>query len=132
MKLPAPRFPATAAAASLLLACAGCANTEVAPAVGVPCNSELVFAANYLDDLADQRTEQLKLIRFASEAAMNAYNDQTRQLRFEALRLGEVLVQLGEQTGLQPDYTSGSAGQPTMEGANAVIAAADACVAAVR
>lgn len=132
MKLPAPRFPATAATACLLLVLAGCASTEAAPALGVPCNSELVFAANYLDDLADQRTEQLKLIRFGSEAAMNAYNDQTRHLRFEALRLGEVLVHLGEQTGLQPDYTSGSESQPTLQGANAVIAAADACVAAVR
>ncbi|MGA1343901.1 MAG: hypothetical protein ACO33A_12855 [Hyphomonas sp.] len=132
MTLPAPGFPAAAATAFLLLALPGCAGTEAAQTFAVPCNSELLLAANYLDNLYDLRSEQSTVIRFDSEAAMNSYNDQTRQLRFEALRLGEALVNLGEQAGLTPDYTPAPTGQPTLEGANAVIAAADACVAAVR
>jgi hypothetical protein len=132
MKLPAARLPVSAATACLLLALTGCASTGPAQPLAVPCNSELLFAANYLDDLADQRMEQLQLIRFGSEAAMNAYNEQTRRLRLEALRLGEVLVQLGEQSRLEPDYIYAQALQPTLEGAHAAIASADACVAAAQ
>lgn len=121
-----------ACAGGLALMASACAVTPDAPlrAATVPCNAELLYAANYLDDLVDQRTEQLKVIRFASEAAMNAYNDQTRKLSMEALRLGSTLHELGEQSEIKPDYTYVKAEAPTLEGADAAIAAADTCVAA--
>jgi len=76
--------------------------------------------------------EQLQLIRFGSEAAMNAFNDQTRGLRLEALRLGEFLEQLGEQSRPEPDYNYAPALEPTREGAHAAIGSADAWLAAVQ
>lgn len=122
-----------ACAGGLALMASACAGApDVSQHAGaVPCNAELLYAANYLDDLADQRTEQLEVIRFDSEASMNVYMDQTRRLRMEALRLGSTLYDLGDKAGIEPDYTYAKAQGMTLEGANAVIAAADACVAAI-
>ena len=116
----------------LMLLVAACTSAGLDPAFGaeprpVPCNALLIDAANYADDLAGKRDEQMMVMRFGSEAAMNVYTGTTQRLRTEALRMTERLQAIMERHGGQPDYARRLFGSLTVEEANARIAAADAC-----
>jgi uncharacterized protein YkwD len=120
--------PARAFAIAAVWLLSGCAApSAAAPAGPLPCNAALVDASNYADDLAEHREEQMKVMRFASEAAMNAYVNETRHLRMEGLRLNERLQAIAEKHGGTPDYTRRDFGELTAEEARTRIAAADAC-----
>ena len=121
-----------ALSAPLMLLVAACTSAGLDPAFGavpgpVPCNGLLIDAANYADDLADKRDEQMMVMRFGSEEAMNAYTGTTQRLRSEALRMTERLQAIMERHGGRPDYARRLFGSLTVEEANARFAAADAC-----
>jgi hypothetical protein len=119
-------------AGSLAWLAAACASVPAAdsPATGpIPCNAVLVNAANYSDDLADQREQQMMVMRFASEAAMQAYIGETRRIRMEALRVNEALMEIVARRGGVADYTYIPSSELTADGAAQRIAAADACAA---
>lgn len=120
-----------AAASALALLATACVSASPARDAA-SCSALLMKASSYAEGLADARDEQMKLMRFASEAAMNGYMGETRHLRMEALRLDELRVALSRQADLEPDYVYEPVSQPTSEGVNAAIAAADACAAAAR
>lgn len=121
-------------AGAFLLLMSACAATPVTTDgvlveadAGVPCNRLLIDAANYADDLAEHRTEQMMVMRFASEAAMADYVTQTRRIRLEALALGDLLMTLAERSGGTPDFTYRASANPTLEGATELFASAYAC-----
>ena len=93
----------------------------------VPCDKRITDSANYADALAEKREQQMMLMRFASEAAMNAYIADTQRLRMESeritMRLDDILKRYG---GIADDYYVEFENH-TVEQATAWIAAADAC-----
>jgi hypothetical protein len=93
----------------------------------VPCNALIIDGANYADELALHREEQMKLMRFGSEAAMNAYIADTQRLRTEAERITMRLDDILQRYGGIADYHFIQFESPTAEEAAARIAAADAC-----
>ena len=117
-------------AGPLILLAAACTTpkiAEVSAEPAVPCNAVLVDAANYGDDLADHREEQMMLMRFASEQAMQAYVGQTRRIRMDAMRMDELLAQIVKRHGSTPEFKYQAAANMTPEGAAQRIAAATAC-----
>lgn len=93
----------------------------------VPCNKLIIDAANYADALAEKREEQMMVMRFASEAAMNAYIADTKRLRTEGERITMRLDDILQRYGGIADYHFIQFESPTAEEASARIAAADAC-----
>lgn len=93
----------------------------------VPCNALIIDGANYADALAEEREEQMMVIRFGSEAAMNAYMADTQRLRTEAERITMRLDDILQRYGGIADYHFIQFENPTAEEASARIAAADAC-----
>lgn len=93
----------------------------------VPCNALIIDGANYADALAERREEQMMVMRFGSEAAMNAYIADTQRLRTEAERITMRLDDILQRSGGIADYHFIQFENPTSEEASARIAAADAC-----
>jgi len=93
----------------------------------VPCNALIIDSANYTDELALRREDQMKLMRFASEDAMNAYIAETARLRGESNRITRRLDDILQRYGGIPDYHFIQFESPTDEESTARIAAADAC-----
>ena len=93
----------------------------------VPCNKLIIDGANYADALAEKREEQMMVMRFGSEAAMNAYIAYTQRLRTEAERITMRLDDILQRYGGIADYRFIQFENPTAEEASARIAAADAC-----
>lgn len=93
----------------------------------VPCNKLIIDAANYADALAEKREEQMMVMRFASEAAMNAYIAETGWLRAEGERITTRLDDILQRHGGIADYHFIRFDNPVAEEAAARISAADAC-----
>jgi hypothetical protein len=93
----------------------------------VACNKLIIDGANYADALAEKREEQMMVMRFGSEAAMNAYIAETQRLRTEAERITMRLDDILQRYGGIADYHFIQFENPTAEEASARIAAADAC-----
>jgi hypothetical protein len=93
----------------------------------VPCNALIIDGANYADELALHREDQMKLMRFGSEDAMNGYIAETQRLRAEANRITMRLEDILEKYRGIPDYHFIKFKNPAAEEAAARIAAADAC-----
>lgn len=75
----------------LATACAHVPEDSTAPEA---CASQLAESAAYLLQHVDARTEKLKVIRFASEEAMNAYNDKTAEYdsaRIDFIAMGNII-----------------------------------------
>ena len=112
----------------LSLTLAACSTAT--PASGAfPCAAELASAAQYTEQVAEARAEQMKVMRFASETAMNAYIAETNRLESEAGRMRQTLVDLQKATGTMADYEILVPDGQTDEDVSALIAAADTCVA---
>lgn len=80
--------------AGLGLFATACANLPDGSAAPAACASDLAESAAYLQQHVDARTEKLKVIRFASEEAMNAYNDKTAgydSARIDFIAMGNVI-----------------------------------------
>ena len=100
------------AAGAVAVLAASCSATpplpEAAPAVShadaIACNAVLLMAANEADALAEDRMERMKVMRFASSEAMQAYEHEIRRLRLAALRMGAMLVDVSNAAGIEPDY----------------------------
>jgi hypothetical protein len=93
----------------------------------VPCSALIIDGANYADALAEKREEQMMVMRFGSEAAMNAYIADTQRLRTEAERITMRLDDILQRHGGIADHHFIQFENPTAEEASARIAAADAC-----
>ncbi len=98
------------AIAMLAAACANLPEGSNAPTV---CASQLAESAAYLQQHVDAREEKLKVIRFASEEAMNAYNDKTAgydSARIDFIAMGNIIeaaYSLPEATETSPfDHTT--------------------------
>lgn len=119
-------FRALAVPLALILASCMSAGTGRTPAP-VPCNALIIDGANYADAVAVHREEQMKLMRFASEQAMNAYIAETQRLRTEAIRITMRLDDILAKHGGIADYNLNRFDDLSSEDAAARIAAADAC-----
>lgn len=123
------------AAGAVAVLAASCSATpplrDAAPAVShtdaVACNTVLLRAANEADALAERRVERMKVMRFASSEAMQAYEDQTRRLRLAALRMGAMIADISNAAGIEPDYQYEPASETTEESVWSWIEAGDAC-----
>ncbi|MBY9065679.1 hypothetical protein K1X12_02140 [Hyphomonas sp. WL0036] len=115
--------------AGLGLLATACAHLPGGSAAPAACASQLAESAAYLQQHVDAREEKLKVIRFASEEAMNAYNDKTTgydSARIDFIAMGNIIEAaygLPEATGTAPfDHT-------TDEEADARIAEGKSCAA---
>jgi hypothetical protein len=80
--------------AGLGLLATACANLPEHSAASAACANHLAESAAYLQQHVDARTEKLKVIRFASEEAMNAYNDKTAgydSARIDFIAMGNII-----------------------------------------
>lgn len=81
--------------AGLGLLATACANIpEGSASAPAACASRLAESAAYLQQHVDAREEKLKVIRFASEEAMNAYNDKTTgydSARIDFIAMGNII-----------------------------------------
>ena len=112
--------------ALLSSACAGhssgLALTEVQK-----CNLAVLEASQASLGLAMQRENEMKVMRFGSEAALNAYVTETDRLKTEADRLDAVRLLLIEKGGDLPGNVARIAGGLTHDQVTSLIAAADTC-----
>ena len=125
------RFAAGAIAALAASCIATPPLSDSAPAVSridsVACNAVLLRAANEADTLAERRVERMKVMRFASSEAMQAYEDETRLLRLAAVRMGAMIVDISDAAGIEPDYRYEPAFATEEEGVWSLIKAGDTC-----
>lgn len=80
--------------AGLGLFAAACSNLPEGSAAPAACVSQLAESAAYLQQHVDAREQRLKVIRFASEEAMNAYNDKTAgydSMRIDFIAMGNII-----------------------------------------
>lgn len=91
------------------------------------CNLAVLEASQASLGLAMQRENEMKVMRFGSEAAINAYVTETDRLKTEAVRLDAVRLLLVKKGGDLPGDVAIIAGGLTHEQATSLIAAADAC-----
>ncbi|PKP83029.1 MAG: hypothetical protein CVT79_03005 [Alphaproteobacteria bacterium HGW-Alphaproteobacteria-18] len=93
------------------------------------CRLLVAIGAQYNQLLATERRERMQVMRFASEAAMNAYIEETNRFLDEADRLNRLLVRFnakhGEGKGLPPLLGNGA----TEQSAARASASADECAA---
>lgn len=123
------------AAGAVAVLAASCSATpplsDAAPAVSrtgaIACNAVLLRAANEADALAERRVERMKVMRFASSEAMQAYEDETRRLRLAALRMGALIADISNAAGIEPDYRYEPAPETDEESVWGFIKAGDAC-----
>ena len=123
------------AAGAIAVLAASCSATpplsDAAPAVSrtgaIACNAVLLRAANEADALAERRVERMKVMRFASSEAMQAYEDETRRLRLAALRMGALIADISNAAGMEPDYRYELAPETDEEGVWRLINSGDAC-----
>lgn len=110
---------------------AACASpgTEPGRTEAGACANSLLSSAQAARALAAERKESMKVMRFGSEAAMNAYVAETDRLIAEADRLEARLTLLGNQYHIVPDARTIPADQLTAEDVEALIASADTCAA---
>jgi hypothetical protein len=92
-----------------------------------PFKEQLMNSIERKENIEKERKEQMKLMRFGSEAAMNAYIADTQRLRTEAERITMRLDDVLQRYGGIADYHFIQFENPTAEEAAARIAAADAC-----
>jgi hypothetical protein len=125
------RFAAGAIAALAASCSATPPLSDAAPAVSrtdpVACNAVLLRAATEADILAERRTERMKVMRFASSEAMQAYEDETRRLLLAALRMGAMIVDISDAAGIEPDYSYEPAFATEEEGVWSLIKSGDSC-----
>lgn len=122
------RFALGGAFALLVSACTGGPNAD-SSAAARECSRVMAESAAYVQQHAAAREEKLKVIRFASEAAMNAYNAKTRELEAEAEALLAGRNALEARYGLAGDAQAYTFDHTTDEEAEARIAAAKTCAA---
>ncbi len=115
-----------AAIAMTLAACTAPAET---PTAEIPCADELMSAAQYTEQLAEIRVERMKVMRFASEAAMNAYIAETNRYESEAGRFRTKLLELETETGKKAPYTEYDFEDLSEDTAALEINSADSCIA---
>lgn len=123
------------AAGAIATLAASCSATpplsEAAPAVSrtdaIACNAVLLRAANEADALAERRVERMKVMRFASSEAMQAYEDETRRLRLAALRMGALIADISNAAGLEPEYRYEPAHATDEESVWSLIKSGDSC-----
>lgn len=122
------RFVLAGAAALLASACAGWPGTD-SDTDAAMCGGVMAQSAAYVSQHAAGREEKLMVIRFASEAAMNAYNEKTRGFEAEAAALVAGRDALAARYGLAGDTQAYTFDHTTDDEADARIAAAKACAA---
>lgn len=122
------RFVLAGAAALLASACAGWpgAGSEAATTA---CGETLKTSAAYAWQHSINREEKLKVIRFASQEAMDAYNATTRSYADQGSELLETLFLLDPEFDLLQGAPVALSDHTTDEEADARIAAAKACAA---
>ncbi len=91
------------------------------------CNLAVFEASQASLGLAMQRENEMKVMRFGSETALDAYVTETGRLKTEADRLGDVRLLLVEKGGDLPGDFAFIIGDLTTEQVTSLIAAADAC-----
>lgn len=125
------RFAAGAIAALAASCSATPPLSEAAPAVSrtdaIACNAVLLRAANEADTLAERRVERMKVMRFASSEAMQAYEDETRRLRLAALRMGALITDISNAAAIEPEYRYEPARATDEESVWSLIKAGDSC-----
>lgn len=122
------RFALGGAFALLASACMGEPEAD-SGAAAMDCSRVMAESAAYVSQHAAAREEKLKVIRFASEAAMDAYNAKTRELEAEAEALLAGRNALEGSYGLAGDTQAYIFNHTTDEEADARIAAAKTCAA---
>ncbi len=88
-----------------MVACASGPQTGPEPSAAA-CVVTVGESAAYLQQHVSARTERLKVIRFASEEAMNAYKYETNIFSIRGIELSGMRNMLAKQYGL-PDDTAG-------------------------
>tara|TARA_R110001606_G_scaffold156361_2_gene299123 strand:+ start:736 stop:1116 length:381 start_codon:yes stop_codon:yes gene_type:complete len=119
---------AVLALAFLTAACAS-PGTEPGRKAAGTCANSVHAAMQSSREFALQRKERMKVMRFGSEAAMNAYLAETDRLTAEADRLETRLTLLRDQYNAVPNRGPVALDQLTAEDVEALIASADTCAA---
>lgn len=120
------RILAGMAFVSALAACASGPQTGAVPAVAA-CAVRIEENAAYIQQHVEARTERLKVIRFASEEAMNAYNYETNIFTIRGIELAGMRKMLARQYGLSSDTAEYTFEDTTDEEATARFEAGEAC-----
>ena len=110
---------------------AACASpgTEPGRKEAGACANSVHAAMQSSREFAFQRKERMKVMRFGSEAAMNAYIAETDRLTAEADRLEARLTLLRDQYNAVPDRSPVPMDQLTADDVEALIVSADTCAA---
>ena len=122
------RFAVGGALALLATACAGGAGVVPSPDT-VACGDLLAEGAAYAVQHTAEREEKLKVIRFASQEAMDAYNATTRGYADQGAQLLTMRATLEADYGLPEAEPVAPFDHTTDEEADERIAAARACAA---
>lgn len=120
------RIPTATAFALIVAACAGGPQTAQEPAAAA-CAATIRENAAYVKQHAEARTERLKVIRFASEEAMNAYKYETNIFTIRGIELSGMSKALATRYGLPGDTAVYTFEDTTDEEATARFDAAEAC-----
>lgn len=126
------RFAVGGALALLASACAGWpgASPDAGPdAAAAACSNLLGTGAAYAVQHAAEREEKLKVIRFASQEAMDAYNATTRGYADQGAELLALRAALDAEYGLPETEPVAAFDHTTDEEATARIEAARTCAA---
>ena len=109
-------------------ACAQAALPEAETTDGAAfCGVLLAEGAAYLETHAANRTEKMKVMRFASEEAMQAYMDRTQALTASASEMSATRAALVAENGLADDADVYDFDETTEEAADARIEIAKDC-----
>lgn len=120
-------IPAAVAAALMLAGCANAAPDDANEKVRF-CAVLLSEGAAYVKAHVDNREERLKVIRFASEEAMDAYNGVTDAFTVLRIDLVEMGKELAKEFDLPDDTEAYAFEETTDEGAQNRIDFAKECV----